>query len=85
MNMVKDILPVDDNGQFHGYCEVYFKNGQLWWNGVRVNGKRYGYREWYDDDGSICEGLTGYFLDDRHISTDNEKGYCFIWDKAVLA
>jgi len=67
------------------YCqEVYWSNGELMWKGIHVNGERYGYFEWYNDDGSIDEDETCYFLKNELVSDTNDKGYCLIWRKEVI-
>ena len=47
----KDIIPINKDGQRHGYWEVYWSNGMLWYKGNYINGKREGYWEWYKSDG----------------------------------
>jgi len=80
----KDILPMNAKGQPHGYCERYHPNGQLMWKGACVNDKWYGYIEYYWEDGSALDRGTGYFLNHDRVSGDNEKGYCYMWDKEKL-
>jgi len=82
MSHLKDILPENAEGEFNGYCESYhFLSDGLWWKGVMVNGNLYGYYHKYNSDGSFNDYWSGYFLNDEHISTNNEEGYCYIWDK----
>jgi len=66
------------------YKEDYFSDGQLDWKGVEVNGSMYGCIESYWKDGSVCKYDTGYFLDEEKVSSDNKKGYCYIWCKVVV-
>jgi len=79
----KDIRPKNDEGNLHGYCKSYWRSGKLMWSGVRVNGGKYGYCEYYYD-GAIDKYCTGYFLDDARLSADNKEGYCIIWNKKEL-
>jgi antitoxin component YwqK of YwqJK toxin-antitoxin module len=44
--MNKDIESFNDNGQRHGYWEMYF-NGKLWYNCLYYNDKEVGYEEGY--------------------------------------
>jgi len=81
--MSKSILPENNKGELHGYCESYYSDGQLWWKGVFVNGYRHGYCEFYWD-GNVNKKYTGYFLGANLISNDNEKGYCYIWCKGIV-
>ena len=75
----------DENGIWHGYCEHYCSNGNLWWKGFILHGMEYGYVEWYNDDGSVVIDMwTGYFLDGRRISRHNEEAYCLIWNRVEL-
>jgi len=85
MNYPKEILPTNDKGDWHGYCVKYYhSNGQLWWKGVWVNGGMFGSHEHYFYEGDINKSWTGYFLDGNKISDDNNKGYCYIWEKEVI-
>ena len=45
--MKKNIKPKNDKGQRHGYWEVYFDNGELWYKCVYINGELNGFEEWY--------------------------------------
>jgi len=27
---------------------------------------------------------TGYYLDNKYISSDNKEGYCYIWDRVEV-
>jgi len=83
LSKIEDILPKNEDGRLHGYCEEYWGNGNLNWKGVMVRGKMYGYRECYVWDGGISEYRTGYWMNNK-ISDDNEEGYCYIWDKEEL-
>ena len=31
--MKEDLKPRNEKGEYHGYCEVYFKNGDLFYKG----------------------------------------------------
>jgi len=66
------------------YKEVYFINGKLHRKGVIVNKNEYGYQECYLSDGILMGGYTGYFLDGKKVSENNEKGYCYIWLKEIV-
>ena len=37
----------NENGERHGYWEVYYSNGQLWFKGHYNNGEEVGYWEDY--------------------------------------
>jgi len=84
MSKPRDIVPNNDKGELHGYCEVYWDAGQLMCQGVVVNGKGYGYYKWYDFDGSVDKDGTGYFFNGDKISDINEEGYCYIWCKEAV-
>jgi len=49
--MKKNITPINDKKQFHGYWETYYSNGNLWYKGNYINGKLSGYCEWYTSSG----------------------------------
>jgi len=70
-----------DYGNGMKYCEVYRNNGKLWWQGIWVNDKMYGFWEDYNSDGSKIKDWNGYFFDNVKVSDSNEVGYCLIWDK----
>jgi len=82
--MSENTEPINDKGDWHGYCERYFRNGQLMWKGFCIDGCVYGYYECYDEYGSLSKDSTGYYLAGdasvNKISNDNNKGYCYIWD-----
>lgn len=40
-------IPLNDKGQPHGYREVYYDNGTLWYKGTYHNGERVGYWEYH--------------------------------------
>jgi hypothetical protein len=84
----KDILPEDENGDWHGYCESYWNNGNLIWRGVIFHGIWYGYFDEYNEDGSVDEEGTGYWLSGRcrndRISRNNVEGFCYIWNREEL-
>jgi len=82
--MSEDITPKNSKGKWHGYCEIYFNNGLLSCKGVRVNDKLYGYHGGYNNNGSVDDDWTGYYLNDEKASDDNEEGYCYIWEKEEL-
>jgi antitoxin component YwqK of YwqJK toxin-antitoxin module len=52
MNL-KNITPINENNQPHGYWEHYFSNGQLYYKGNYVNGNRHGYWEYYWGNGKL--------------------------------
>jgi len=74
---------INIKGDENDYVEHYWSSGGLWIKGVIIDNKKYGYHEFYLEDGTTFDGLVGYFLDER-ISADNSKGYCYIWDKKEL-
>ena len=43
----KDITPINNKGQKHGYWEIYWVNGDINYIGNYRNGKEYGYSEYY--------------------------------------
>lgn len=45
---MQDKRPFNEQGQRHGYWEVYFNDGTLAYKGTFINGKRYGF--WYGFD-----------------------------------
>jgi antitoxin component YwqK of YwqJK toxin-antitoxin module len=49
----------DENGNKHGYWEVYFSNGDLYYKGNYVNGIKHGYCESYYDNGILH--YTGFY------------------------
>jgi len=56
--MNKDITPLNDKKQAHGYWEVYYSNGKLWYKCFLHNGKVVGYseeekEEWYSTSVSV--------------------------------
>ena len=51
----KDITPLNDKGERHGYWEHYYSNGQLWFKGNYVNGNRHGYWEDYWSNGQLID------------------------------
>ena len=53
MNL-KNITPINENNQPHGYWEHYFSNGQLYYKGNYVNGNRHGYWE-YNYNGELIK------------------------------
>jgi len=82
--MSKDIVPENEEGNLHGYCEAYWENGKLMWKGVQINGWAYGYHEAYNLDGGVDEYGTGYWMNGYKASDDNEIGYCLIWCKDIV-
>lgn len=54
MNKVnKDIKPLNNNYQRHGYCEIYYDDGSIYYKGYYHNGKEVGYFEVYHGEASI--------------------------------
>ena len=49
----KNIKPINEKGERHGYWEEYYSNGQLWCKGNYVNGKQHGYWERYYPNGKL--------------------------------
>jgi hypothetical protein len=77
----KDIVPTDEYGRLHGYCEEYYDDsGLLSWFGVCVHGRWCGYVEDYYFTG-VLDIDTGYWINDCKISSDNAEGYCYVWNK----
>jgi antitoxin component YwqK of YwqJK toxin-antitoxin module len=69
----KDITPRNENGNRHGYCEIYYDNGNLWYKGTYVDGKPHGYWEGYYDNGNLC-------YKGNHVA-GNRHGYWEEWYK----
>ncbi len=44
---MKDITNINNKGQYHGYQEAYWSNGQLCLKGFYNNGVRVDYEEYY--------------------------------------
>jgi len=82
--MNKDIIPKNELGKVHGYCEFYYASGQLGFKGVWVNHKRCGYCVYSHSDGSMNKTDTGYYLNNNEISDTNDSGYCYIWLKVIV-
>jgi len=61
-NMNKDILPKNKEGRPNGYCEKYYYDGSLWWRGVILNDRYFGYHEFYTSKGTVFIDWTGYFI-----------------------
>ena len=51
----KDIIPLNENNQPHGYWEEYYENGQLCSKGNYVDGKPHGYWEEYYYNGGLMD------------------------------
>ena len=51
--MNKDITPRNKDGKPHGYWELYYSNGQLWYKGNYVNGEYDGLWEYYHNNGKV--------------------------------
>jgi len=81
MSQSKNIEPMKNRAEYHGYVERYHDNGNLKWQGVFVDGHIYGYHKDYNYNGSIWEDWTGYFMNDKKVSNDNEEGCCYIWSR----
>lgn len=43
----KDIKPRNDKGQSHGFWELYWSDGSLWYKRFYHNGDEVGYEEWH--------------------------------------
>ena len=80
--MIKDIAPKNEKGRYHGYCEFYYDNGKVWERGVWFEGHPQGYCEEYDKKGKIIHDYydTGYRVN-GYWSSNNEEGYCYIWNR----
>jgi antitoxin component YwqK of YwqJK toxin-antitoxin module len=53
MNKDKNIIPRNNKGQQHGYCELYWDDGHLWYKRFFHNGKEIGYEETYWHSGKL--------------------------------
>ena len=49
----KNIIPTNDKGHAHGYCELFWDNGKLRYKGNFINGKPIGYSESYNINGNL--------------------------------
>jgi len=58
----KDIKPVNNKGQAHGYWERYWGNGELLYKCVYNKGKEIGYEEYYDYNDSKLTFIKRYYL-----------------------
>ena len=63
--MSKNIEPINDKGQRHGYWEYYHPNGTLMYKGNYVNGNRYDYWESYYGNDKL-EFKGNFFNGNRH-------------------
>jgi antitoxin component YwqK of YwqJK toxin-antitoxin module len=43
---MKNIISYNNQGQPHGYWEVYYSSGQFWYKGNCINGKQDGFWMW---------------------------------------
>ena len=78
-----DIEPINEKGNKHGYCEIYWDDF-LWISGIFVDDKKYGYIKDYDDDAFLDEKDSGYYLNNVKISSKNEEGWCYVWNRVVV-
>jgi hypothetical protein len=62
-----DILPLDGEGCWHGYCEQYWNTGELFCRGVFFFGKTIGLYEQFNEDGSVNEEQTGWYFMSGHL------------------
>lgn len=49
----EDIRPRDENGDPHGYWEIYYINDELWYKGLFIHGERDRLFEYYAPNGEI--------------------------------
>ena len=61
----KNIHPLNDAGEFNGYCEIYYDNGQLDYKGVFINGREHGYQESYFNNGRLF--YKGLIINDKFV------------------
>jgi antitoxin component YwqK of YwqJK toxin-antitoxin module len=52
--MKQDKAPKNKQSQPHGYWESYYLDGQLWFKGNYINGKKDGWWESYWRNGQLC-------------------------------
>lgn len=81
MQECKDIRPKDNNGNAHGYWEVYRPDGNLWYKGNYFHGKTHGYWEGYNrngENGELC--YKGKYDMDQKIGlwNINDKSYFYV-------
>jgi len=55
--MSKDIEPINNKEQAHGYWEAYHYDGTLWYKCLYHNGKEVGYEESYNKIGKISKKI----------------------------
>ncbi len=68
----------NDKGEKHGYWEIYFSNGQLFYKGNFVDGYEHGYWERYYYDGQL--EYTGNYVN------GNKHGYWEVyWENGQLS
>ena len=65
MQTKKDITPFNEEGEPHGYWEIYYPSGKLWFKGNYVNGKQDGYWEWYHSNGKLM--YKGNYVNDKKV------------------
>jgi len=58
--MNKNITPLNDKGQRHGYWEYYWATGKIWFRCVYYNGKENGIDEIYLNSGKLR--FKNYYL-----------------------
>ena len=58
MNKNKNIQPRNSKGQFHGYNELYYTNGNLWFRVFYKNDQEIGYEEMH----SPIYGKTNFYI-----------------------
>lgn len=56
----KDITPINEKGERHGYWELYYSNGNIWIKRDYVNGIAHGLFEEYYHNGNLW--YTGVFV-----------------------
>jgi hypothetical protein len=55
--LTKDIKSFNDKGQRHGYWELYYYYGSLWYKRFYHNGKKVGYEEYYSYLGELIDKI----------------------------
>ena len=51
--MPTDIMEYNEKGLVHGYWEMYFSNGKLYYKGYYINGEKHGPWEYYCGNGEL--------------------------------
>lgn len=70
--MKESKMVFNENGEFHGYWEVYWDNGNLFYKGIYIHGERHGYWELYYDNGELWY-KGNYYMGKKLYQTTKNK------------